>query len=156
MPTLYHPGSPSTSSTVICGLAQGPAAACTAARWIVLVGHVLADPVVEFLFKIAACLPGADVLPLNHFEVVGQAVDHEHVGQLGAQLVVGFGFFAFWRVAEKFWLLGRVGRKKAALSLPLRMARAMKPSSASSNSRRSEMSTSVGILVWIAPMDSNW
>ena len=44
--------------------------------------------------------------------------------------------------------------KKAALSLPLRMVRAMKPSSASSNSLRSEMRTSVGIFVWMAPMAS--
>ncbi|MNW00121.1 hypothetical protein D3C71_1955730 [compost metagenome] len=46
--------------------------------------------------------------------------------------------------------------KKAALSLPLRMVRAMNPSSASSYSRRSETSTSVGILVSISPMLSKW
>ena len=42
--------------------------------------------------------------------------------------------------------------KNAALSLFLRMARPMNPCSASSNSRRSEIRTSVGILVWISPM----
>ena len=46
--------------------------------------------------------------------------------------------------------------KKEALSEPLRMVRAMKPSSASSYSRRSEIRTWVGILVWVWPMASNW
>src|SRR4030042_970988 len=53
-----------------------------------------------------------------------------------------------------FW--AELAEKKAALSLPLRMVREIKPSSASSNSLRSDTRTSVGILVWIAPMASNW
>ncbi len=55
--------------------------------------------------------------------------------------------FGFWH---------ELAEKKAALSLSLRMVSAMKPSSASSYSRRSEMRTSVGILVWISPIASNW
>ncbi|MNE33966.1 hypothetical protein D3C80_1276660 [compost metagenome] len=45
-----------------------------------------------------------------------------------------------------FGFCTELAEKNAALSLSLRMVRAMKPSSASSNSLRSEIRTSVGIL----------
>ncbi|MCY1437555.1 hypothetical protein D9M71_537210 [compost metagenome] len=57
---------------------------------------------------------------------------------------------------KNFGFCTELAEKNAALSLPLRMVREMKPSSASSYSRRSETSTSVGILVSISPMLSKW
>ncbi|MNT27796.1 hypothetical protein D3C72_1634400 [compost metagenome] len=47
-----------------------------------------------------------------------------------------------------------LAEKNAALSLSLRMVSAMNPSSASSNSLRSDTSTSVGILACSWPSDS--
>ena len=46
--------------------------------------------------------------------------------------------------------------KKQALSLSLRKQSAIMPSSLSSNSRRSEMRTSVGIFVWTSPIAWYW
>ena len=57
-------------------------------------------------------------------------------------------------VPKYFGFCTELAEKKAALSLPLRMVSEMKPCSASSYSRRSETSTSVGILVCSCPMDS--
>lgn len=57
---------------------------------------------------------------------------------------------------KNFGFCTELAEKNAALSLPLRMVREMKPSSASSYSRRSDTSTSVGILVSISPMLSKW
>ena len=49
---------------------------------------------------------------LNDLDVVRQTVDHEHVGQLGAELVVELGLLAFLAVAEELRLLHRVGREE--------------------------------------------
>src|SRR3990167_4447193 len=77
--------------------------------WVFLVGNELADPLVEFQFQVGALFPRADLLALQHFQVVGQTVDDEHVRQLGAELVVQFGGLAFFADAEELRLLRRVG-----------------------------------------------
>ncbi len=77
--------------------------------WVLLVGDVLANPLVQFQLEVGTLLPGTDLLALQHFQVVGQTVDDEHVRQLGAQLVVQLGGLAFFADAEELRLLRRVG-----------------------------------------------
>ncbi|MNO77638.1 hypothetical protein D3C76_687540 [compost metagenome] len=76
---------------------------------VLLVGHVLADPLVEFQFEVGALFPRADLLALQDLQVVGQAVDDEQVGQLGAELVIQLRGLAFLADAEELRLLHRVG-----------------------------------------------
>src|SRR3989344_714137 len=75
---------------------------------VIHVGHVLANPGVEFGLQVATLFPGADVFALDDLDVMGQATDHKDVRQLGAQLVVQLGFLAFFVIAEELGLLARV------------------------------------------------
>ena len=106
--------------------------------------------------EIAALLPGPDLLALHHLDVVGEAAHDEHVRELRAEAVVDLGGPALLRCPNVFGFCTLFAEKKQALSESLRNVSAMKPSSESSNSRRSLMSTSVGILVCSSPIASYW
>jgi hypothetical protein len=117
----------------------------------------LADPVVELAVEVGAALPGADLLALEDLEVVREAGDDEHVGQAGAEHVVGLGGHGprsvRWNTLG-FWT--ELAEKKAALLLSLRGMRAMKPCSANSYSLRSSIAASQGFLVLSSPPCSYW
>ncbi len=84
-----------------------------------------------------------------------EAAYDEGVGELRAELVVKLRLFALGRIREdlRFWV---VGGEEGGIIAALLMVRATKPSSASSNSLRSEIRTSVGIFVWSSPIASYW
>src|SRR5690606_20886180 len=92
-------------------LPQGPT---TARRGVdgILVGDVLADPLVELVLEVVALLPGTDLLALQHLEVVSDAAHHEHVGKLSAQTVVELHVLALLGLSKGLGTLGAVRREE--------------------------------------------
>src|SRR5688572_7820951 len=60
-----------------------------------IVRNVLLDPVPQLRFEVRTLFEGAELLALEHFDVVREAADDERIRKLRAQLEVGFRLFTF-------------------------------------------------------------
>jgi hypothetical protein len=64
---------------------------------------------IQFALEIGALLPAADLLPLEHFDVVREASHDEHVRELRAEAEVGLRGLPIGALTEELRLLRRVG-----------------------------------------------